>query len=443
MKKLFNEDEEIMKGSDTDEIIKLLFESFLKKYEENFYDFNKTSINRDGLYIDSPQWLKNKKSTINPKNNDDKCFQYAVTLALSLNSIDNYPERISKIKPFINKNNWKDIDFPAMSKDWKKFESNNEIALNILYVLHNTKKINIAYKSKHNLTREKKVMLLMISNGNKWHYLTVKNLSGLLRGITSNHAGDFYCLNCFCAYSTKNKLEKHKKICENHDYCHVENSTKDNNIIKYNQGEKSIKMPFTIYADLECLLEKMDTCENDPNNSSTTKINKHIPSGYSIFTHCSFDKSKNKLNYYIGDDCMEKFCKDLREHSTKIINYEKKKMIPLTTKEEIYHNRQKLCYICKKEFDNNDNDKKQQKARDHCHYTGKYRDAAHNICNLRYKVPKEIPVVFHNGSTYDYHFIINELVKEFKGNFECLGENTEICITFSVPIKKKIENKDL
>ena len=82
--------------------------------------------------------------------------------------------------------------FPAMSRDWKKFESNKKIALNILYVPHNTKKINIAYKSKHNLTREKKVMLLMISNGEKWHYLTVKNLSGLLRGITSNHAGDVF-----------------------------------------------------------------------------------------------------------------------------------------------------------------------------------------------------------------------------------------------------------
>ena len=187
----------------------------------------------------------------------------------------------------------------------------------------------------------------------------------------------------------------------------------------------------------------MSTCQNNPNKSSTTKINKHSPSGYSIFTHCSFDESKNKFNYYRGDDCMKKFCKDLREHSTKIINYEKKKMIPLTTKEELYHNRQKVCYIYKKEFDNNDNDKKQQKVRDHCHYTGKYRGAAHNICNLRYKVPKEIPVVFHNGSTYDYHFIINELVKEFKGNFECLGENTEKYITFSVPIKKKIENKDL
>ena len=135
--------EEIMKGSDTDEIIELLFESYLKIYELNlqgkmkgsdfafdgvnffYYDFNKTNINRSGSYIDSPQWLKNRKSTINPKNNDDKCFQYAVTLALNLNSIDNHPERISKIKPFINKYNWKNIDFPAMSKDWKKFESNN------------------------------------------------------------------------------------------------------------------------------------------------------------------------------------------------------------------------------------------------------------------------------------------------------------------------------
>ena len=298
--------EEIMEGSDTDEVIKSLFESFLKINDLNlqekmkgsdfafdgvnslYYDFNKTSINRGGSYIDSPQWLKNKKSTINPKNNDDKCSQYAVTLALNFNRINNHPKRISKIKPFIDQYNWKDIDFPAMNKDWKKFELNNEIALNILYVPHNTKKINIANKSKHSLTHEKQIILLMITNGEKCHYLVVKNLSGLLRGITS----------------------------------------------------------------------------------------------------------KEKKDY---DD-------------------------------------QKVCYICKKEFDNNDNDKK---VRDHCHYTGKYRGAAHNICNLRYKIPKETPVVFHNGSTYDYHFIIKELVKEFKGNFECLGENTEKYIIFSVPIKKK------
>ena len=98
--------------------------------------------------------------------------------------------------------------------------------------------------------------------------------------------------------------------------------TKDNNIIKYNQGEKSIRLPFVVYADLECLLEKMNTCQNNPNESSTTEINKHTPSSYPLFTHCSFQKSKNKLDYYRGKDCMKKFCKDLREHATRIINYE-------------------------------------------------------------------------------------------------------------------------
>ena len=306
-----------------------------------------------------------------------------------------------------------------------------------MYVPHNTRKIHVAYKSKHNLTRENQIILLMITDGEKWHYPAVKNLSGLLRGITSNYVGDVYCLNCFCAYSTKNKLEE----CENHNYYHVEMPTKDNNIIKYNQGEKFIKLPFVVYADLECLLEKVSTCQNNPNESSTTEINKHTPSGYSILTHCSFDQPKNKLNHYKGKDCMKKFCKDLREHATKIINYEKKKMIPLTIKEKIHYNEREICYICKKEFDTSD--KKNYKVRDHCHYTGKSRAAAHNICNLRYKIPKETPVVFHDGSTYDYHFIIKELVKEFNGNFECLGENTEKYITFSVPIQKKIENKDI
>ena len=97
--------------------------------------------------------------------------------------------------------------------------------------------------------------------------------------------------------------------------------TKDNNIIKYNQEEKSIKLLFVVYADLECLLEKTSTCQNNPNESSTTELNKHTPSGY----HCSFDKTKNKLDYYRGKDCMKKFCKDLREHATKIIITKRKK----------------------------------------------------------------------------------------------------------------------
>ena len=104
------------------------------------------------------------------------------------------------------------------------------------------------------------------------------------------------------------------------------------------------------------------------------------------------------------------------------------------------HREQKACHICKKGFTTENDNKKYNKVRDHCHYTGKYRRAAHNICNLRYKTLKEIPVVFHNGSTYDYHFIIKELADEFEGQFECLGENTDKYITFSVPIKKELDN---
>ena len=137
---------------------------------------------------------------------------------------------------------------------------------------------------------------------------------------------------------------------------------------------------------------------------------------------------------------MKNICLDLREHATKIINYEKKEMIPLTKREEKKHNKREVCRICNLRTD--DNNKKYHKVRDHCHYTGKYRGAAHDICNLRYKIPKEIAVVPHNGSTYDYHFTIKELAEEFEGEFECLSENTEKYITFSVPIKKETTKKD-
>ena len=95
-------------------------------------------------------------------------------------------------------------------------------------------------------------------------------------------------------------------------------------------------------------------------------------------------------------------------------------MVPLTSKERKLHSKQKVCYICEKRFNTDNDNKKYHKIRDHCHYTGKHRGAAHDICNLKYKTPTEIPIVFHNGSTYNCHFIITELAKEFDGQFECL-----------------------
>ena len=325
--------EEIIIVCETEEVAENLIMQLLQKYQDNLqnkmkgsdfifnginylhYDLNRITISKGGSYIESPKWLKDTKCTINQKNTDNKSFQYATTLALNFNNIDKH-QRISKIKPFIDNYNWNDINFPAAKKDWNKFEVNNKnVALNILYVPFNTKKIEIAYKSKYNLIRDNQIILLMISND-------------------------------------------------------------------------------------------------------------------------KFDKSNNKLSYYRGEDCMKRFCIDLKDHAAKIIDFQKKTMIPLTKEEEDNYNKENTCYICKKDFNND-------KIRDHCHFTGKYRGAAHNTCNLRYKIPKNIPVIFHNGSTYDYHFIIKELACEFDGNFECLGENTEKYITFSVPIKKKIESKDI
>ena len=105
----------------------------------------------------------------------------------------------------------------------------------------------------------------------------------------------------------------------------------------------------------------------------------------------------------------------------------------------------KYAIYVKKKFCDHKNKKTEyglyRKVRDHCHYAGKFRGAAYNIYNIRYNIPKKIPIVFHNGSTYDYHFVIKKLAEGFKGEFECLEENREKYITFSVPLKKENDQK--
>ena len=256
--------------------------------------------------------------------------------------------------------------------------------------LDGTKYIRPAYTSKHNKKRDTQVNLLMIENdeGN-WH-LAITTISGLLRGITLRNNGNFYFLNCFHSYSTENKLRKHEKICCDHKFSFLKMPDPDNNILKSKPGKKSLKHAFVICADLECLLLKINTCDNNPNKSYTIAKALHKPSGYSLVTCCSFDKSENKQTYYRGKDCMEKFCDDLKEHVNRIINFEMKPMTPLTDEEKESYENQQLCHICEKEFCTDKDNKKEyklmKKVKDHCQYTGKYRGAAHTICNLHYKV---------------------------------------------------------
>ena len=199
----------------------------------------------------------------------------------------------------------------------------------------------------------------MITDGtDNWHYLAVKSILGLLRGIISNHHGDLHCLNCFYSYTTEDKLRKHERICKDHDFCYVKMPDEDNNILEYVPRKKSLRVPFIIYADLECLLKKIDTCLNNSDKSYAKKKALHKPSGYSLVTCCSFDKSKNEHKYYRGKDCMKTFCEDLKDQAMKIVNHERKEMMPLTGEEKESYENQEICHICEKEFCTDKDNKK-------------------------------------------------------------------------------------
>ena len=180
-------DELIKKHHDLTESLKII-DLIPEGIESIIYNF--TEIIMSNTFIESPEWIKNKKCTMNPQNKDNKCFLYSITVALNYQNIKNNPERISKIKPFINSLNWDNINFPPKEQDYKNFEMNNKsIALNVLHT-HSDGKISYLYKSEFNKTREKNVILLMITDGEcnstqKQHYLAVKKLNALFKKIKS------------------------------------------------------------------------------------------------------------------------------------------------------------------------------------------------------------------------------------------------------------------
>ena len=446
----------LMEGSNISKIIKEMHETLLLQYgsvssklKSSGFVFNrivgmtchcnKVDLNRGSSYFDAPDWIKNKGCIINPQNKDDKCFIYAVTLSLHHHQIDFHPERISKIKPFINKYNWDQIQCPATNKDWETFEKNNpDVALNVLFVdLENKeKKVYQSFISKFNLSRNKIADILILRDNEKSHYVAIKSLPALLRGITSKHNGDFYCRNCLNSFRTENKRDIHIKVCLDNDYCKVEMPNQFNNKMKYFEGQKAMRSAFVIYADTECILQKIETDKKDSSKPYTQEINKHVGCGYSMFLKFAHGDLEDDRRVYRGKDSMSKFCEDLRKLVMRAINYPQKEMIELTKKELKSHNKSKKCHICFSSFKEDE-----LKVKDHCHYTGKYRGAAHNECNLNYKIQKFVPVIFHNRANYDDHLIIKELAKEFKSeDFECLGENSEKYISFSVKIKN--ENED-
>ena len=200
-----------------------------------------------------------------------------------------------------------------------------------------------------------------------------EKISTLLKGITSKCQGDFYCLNCPHSFRTENRHKSHEKECKNKDFSGTVLPSEKDNILNFDQYMEFDKIPNIIYADIESLIKKIDGCLNNPENSSTTKIGEHIPCGYSMSTIWEFDNIENKHTLYRGEDCMKNFCEYLREHAKIIIDFETKKMLPLTKEELKSHQDAKAFQICRKKILKKlANDKNYRKVRDHFHFTGKY-----------------------------------------------------------------------
>ena len=408
-----------------------------------------------GSYIELPQALKNRKAIINMKNQDDKCFMWSVLRAL--NPKNNHPERIDNdLKNKVDTLNMEGIQYPVSLRGINRFEHlNPEISITVLGYNEEEKvyplKVSKYTGCKHD------IVLLLIKDGENSHYCLVKNISALLSSQINNHKGtSYFCLNCFNGFKSPDSLDKHKEYCYNNE-CVKISMPPQNTFLRFKNFRYSEKAPFAIYADFESLIKPLDNCDPDPNHSYTKKYQKHEPISFCYYIKCfndtlckeifNDDTKRKQLKSYIktkpeDPDVIDVFIKWLEDDVKFLANIELKKMI-FTKEDEKQFNIASDCWICGEELKHND------KVRDHCHYTGRYRGAAHNSCNLKYSKPKSIPVFFHNLTGYDSHLFIKKLgSSNKKETIECIPNNEEKYITFTKNIivgqytNKKGEDKD-
>ena len=407
-----------------------------------------------GSYIELPQVLKNRKAIINMKNQDDKCFMWSVLRALNLKDKNN--DRIDEdLKSKVDTLNMEGIQYPVSLRGIDRFEHlNPEISITVLGYNEEDKvyplKVSKYTGCKHD------IVLLLIKDGENSHYCLVKNISALLSSQINNHEHKrYFCLNCFNSFKSSDSLDKHKEYCYNNE-CVKIMMPPQNTFLRFKNFRYSEKAPFVIYADFESLIKPMDSCDPNPNHSYTKKYQKHEPISFCYYIEC-FDNSlckeifnddtkRKQLKSYIktkpeDPDVIDVFIKWLEDDVKYIANIKPKKML-LTKEEEKQFNITSDCWICGEELEND-------RVRDHCHYTGRYRGAAHNSCNLKYRKPESVPVFFHNLTGYDSHLFIKKLgSSNNKENIKCIPNNEEKYITFTKTIitgqytNKKGEDKD-
>ena len=390
-------------------------------------------------YIDLPEELKNKNAIINMKNEDNnKCFLWCVLRAL--NPKNSHPERIDKdLKSKENTLNMEGIAYPVDFKDVNRFEKQNpDISISILGYSKEERiyplRISKYTKSKKEDERKHNIVLLLIKNGDNSHYCLVKNLSALLTSqINKRKSKLYFCLNCLNGYDNQEKLDRHKEYCSEKESIKI-NMPPPNTYLNFKNFVHSERAPFAIYADFESLVKPViDKEETDPNISYTNKYQKHEPVSF-VYYIKSFNEDvyKSRLRSYVREkeedpDVVDVFINMLEEDVKIISKLGNKKMI-ITEEEEEQFKQATHCWICGKISNIQD------RVRDHCHFTGRYRGPACNKCNLQYSKPNNISVFFHNLTGYDSHLFIKRLgVSE--GNIDCIPNNEENYISFSKTIK--------
>ena len=406
-------------------------------------------------YIPLDPYLANKKAIINMQNEDDKCFMWSVLRALYPKNI--HPERIDKdLKSKQDNINMKGICYPVDFRAIDRFEHlNPNISISVLG--YNKEEGVFPLKISKYTGCDNDIVLLLLKeaekreNGEikeKTHYTLVKNKSALIASQKNNHEHKRHlCLNCFNSFNSSETLEKHKEYCYENESVKI-NMPPPSTYLRFNKFHHSEKTPFVIYADFESLIKPMDNCNPDPNKSYTKKYQKHEPISFSYYILCSIDGVyKPVLRKYTqtkpeGANAMDVFIKWLEEDVKAIANIEPKQMI-FTEEDRKHFNKASDCWICGEYLAND-------RVRDHCHFTGRYRGPAHNSCNLKYRKPKSISVFFHNLSGYDSHLFIKKIGCSInkKENLKCIPYNEEKYLTFTKTIitgqykNKKGEDKD-
>ena len=380
---------------------------------------------KGGSYIKLPKEIATKKAVVNMKNTkDDQCFLWCILRAL--NPVKRDKEIIDgTLKSKIDTVNMGNIHYPVALKDVSKFEKlNSDIAVSV-YTYDENYSVGPLQVSKH-VDRPYRIKLLLISDENKTHYCLIENFSRLISSQASKHKGKVYvCERCINAFTTENALKEHEKHCMNKDCVHLKMPA-PGSTISFKRFERGQRVPFVIYADFESLLKPISRCDPNPEISSTTKYQKHELISFSYYIKCFEDTVCDlEPRTYTGEDATEKFIEWIEKDVKYISNIRKRKVI-FGEKEVDDFNNATDCWICKGELG-------LDKVRDHCHFTGRYRGAAHNQCNLKYRKPAFTPVFIHNLTNYDAHLFVKHLGYN-EGDISCIANNDEKYISFSKQI---------